>query len=124
MERLNSGYLTAQMSRTIGVTAAAVAALVAVVPASAAGSVLTSVAKPALRAGGAAAGTHGTFTRTEHFNIRYTDGFTNHYSVKFAGAFRAGGVPGTLRASVRFTKRGGGRYYLCHSGTQAWAARL
>jgi len=64
----------------------------------------------------------GTFSRTEHFNIRYTSGFTYHYSVKFAGAFRADGVSGTLRASVRFTKRGGS-YYPCHSGTQTWAAR-
>jgi hypothetical protein len=64
----------------------------------------------------------GTFSRTEHFNIRYTDGFTYHYSVKFAGVFRADGVSGTLRASVRFTKRGGS-YYPCHSGTQTWAAR-
>jgi len=57
---LNLGYLTAQMSRTIGVTVAAVAALAAAVPASAAGSVFTPVvAKPSLfRAGGAAAGTH------------------------------------------------------------------
>jgi|SRR4051794_4495354 hypothetical protein len=64
----------------------------------------------------------GTFSRSEHFNIRYTDGFTYHYNVKLSGAFRADGVSGTLRASVRFTKRGG-RYYPCHSGTQAWAAR-
>jgi hypothetical protein len=64
----------------------------------------------------------GTFSRSEHFNIRYTSGFTYHYSVKLAGAFRADGVSGTLRASVRFTKRGGS-YYPCHSGTQAWAAR-
>jgi len=64
----------------------------------------------------------GTFSRTEHFNIRYTSGFTYHYNVKLAGAFRADGVSGTLRASVRFTKRGGS-YYPCHSGTQTWAAR-
>jgi hypothetical protein len=64
----------------------------------------------------------GTFSRTEHFNIRYTSGFTYHYNVKLAGAFRADGVSGTLRASVRFTKRGG-RYYPCASGTQTWAAR-
>jgi hypothetical protein len=64
----------------------------------------------------------GTFSRSEHYNIRYTDGFTYHYNVKLAGAFRADGVSGTLRASVRFTKRGG-RYYPCASGTQTWAAR-
>jgi hypothetical protein len=47
------------MSRTIGVTVAAVAALVAVVPAaSAAGSVFASVAKPSIAAGGVLAGTH------------------------------------------------------------------
>jgi hypothetical protein len=46
------------MSRTIGVTVAAAAALAAVVPASAAGSVYTSVAKPSIRAGAPAAGTH------------------------------------------------------------------
>src|SRR5262249_22241484 len=46
------------MSRTIGVTVAAVAAFAAVVPASAAGSVFTAVAKPSIRAGGPAAGTH------------------------------------------------------------------
>jgi hypothetical protein len=65
----------------------------------------------------------GTFSRTEHFNIRYTDGFTYHYNVKLAGAFRADGVSGTLRARLRLTKKGH-RYYPCASGTQTWAARL
>jgi hypothetical protein len=45
------------MSRTIGVTFAAVAALVAVVPASAAGSVFNSVSQPSVSAGASAAGT-------------------------------------------------------------------
>ncbi len=61
MERLNPGYLTAQMSRTIGVIVAASAAFAAIAPASAAGSAFSPlVVKPSLRleTGGAAAGTH------------------------------------------------------------------
>jgi hypothetical protein len=52
------GYLTAQMSRTIGVLFAATAALAAIAPASAAGSVFSTVAKPSIEAGGVVAGTH------------------------------------------------------------------
>jgi len=52
------GYLTAQMSRTIGVTFAAAAAFAAVVPASAAGSVFATVSTPSLLRGGPVAGTH------------------------------------------------------------------
>ncbi len=59
MVRLNSGYLTAQMSRTIGVVVAAAAASAAIAPASAAGSVFTAtIARPSIEVGGAAAGTH------------------------------------------------------------------
>ena len=54
---LNLGYLTAQMSRTIGVTIAAAAALAAVAPASAAGSAFTAVTAPSIGAGASAAGT-------------------------------------------------------------------
>src|SRR3954454_8294979 len=61
MVYLNWGDLTAQMSRTIGVTVAAAAAFAAIAPASAAGFAFTSVVeKPSLlrAAGGAVAGTH------------------------------------------------------------------
>jgi hypothetical protein len=64
----------------------------------------------------------GTFTRSERFKIRYTDGVTYHYAVRLTGAFHSDGVSGTLRASVRFTKPGH-RYRPCSSGTQTWAAR-
>jgi hypothetical protein len=64
----------------------------------------------------------GSFTRTEHFKIRYRGGVVDHYNVKLAGQFRADGVSGTLRASVQ-TKKPGHSYYPCYTGTQAWAAR-
>jgi hypothetical protein len=64
----------------------------------------------------------GTFSRSEHFAIRYSTGVVHHFAVKLTGAFRSDGVSGTLRARVRFTKRGY-RYRPCASGTQTWAAR-
>src|SRR5262245_3868152 len=56
------------MSRTVGVFFAATAALAAIAPASAAGSVFSVVAKPSIDAGGPVAGTHygGSATRRSH----------------------------------------------------------
>jgi hypothetical protein len=63
----------------------------------------------------------GSFTRSERFTVRYATGIAGHFSVKLTGAFRADGVSGTLRASLRRTKPGS-RHRPCTSGTQAWAA--
>jgi hypothetical protein len=64
----------------------------------------------------------GSFSRSEVYTIRWTDGSRERFRVRFQGQFRADGVSGTLRA--RSTRRGGGtRWYPCDSGTQTWAAR-
>jgi hypothetical protein len=64
----------------------------------------------------------GTFTRSERFTIRYTDGSRERYRVRFAGRFLADGATGTLRARMQ-TRKPGKRYYPCDSGTRTWSAR-
>ena len=64
----------------------------------------------------------GSFSRTERFTIRYTDGSTERYRVKFSGRFLADGAVGTLSARMQAYERGK-RYYPCFSGTQSWVAR-
>ncbi|WP_028067801.1 hypothetical protein [Solirubrobacter soli] len=64
----------------------------------------------------------GSFSRSEVYTVRWTDGSRERFRVSFKGQFRADGVSGTLRA--RSTRHGGGsRWYPCDSGTQTWAAR-
>jgi hypothetical protein len=64
----------------------------------------------------------GSFSRSEVYTIRWSDGSRQRFRVSFKGQFRADGVSGTLRA--RSTRKGGGaRWYPCDSGTQTWAAR-
>jgi hypothetical protein len=64
----------------------------------------------------------GTFSRSEHFTIRYGDGTSESYRVKFSGRFLADGAVGTLNARMQF-HNAGRRYVPCRSGTQAWSAR-
>jgi hypothetical protein len=65
----------------------------------------------------------GSFSRSEVYTIRWTDGSRERFRVSFKGQFRADGVSGTLRA--RSTRRGGGtRWYPCDSGTRTWSARM
>jgi hypothetical protein len=65
----------------------------------------------------------GTFSRSETFTIRYTDGSSERFRMNFKGRFLADGAVGTLRARSTLHKKGK-RYYPCDSGTQAWAARI
>jgi hypothetical protein len=64
----------------------------------------------------------GTFSRSETYTIRYSDGSRDRYRVNFSGRFLADGATGTLRARMQTRKRGH-RYYPCDSGTQTWTAR-
>jgi hypothetical protein len=64
----------------------------------------------------------GSFSRTERFTIRYTDGSRERYRVNFRGRFLTDGVTGTLRARMQTYQRGK-RFYACFSGLQTWAAR-
>jgi hypothetical protein len=64
----------------------------------------------------------GSFSRTERFTVRYTDGSRDRYRVNFSGRFLADGVTGTLRARMQTYQRGK-RYFPCYSGLQTWAAR-
>lgn len=64
----------------------------------------------------------GTFSRSETYTIRYTDGSSDRFRVSFKGRFLADGVVGTLRARMQ-TRKKGHSYYPCDSGTQTWAAR-
>ena len=65
----------------------------------------------------------GTFSRSETYTIRYTDGSSDRYRVNFNGRFLADGATGTLRARMQ-TRKKGTSYYPCDSGTQTWTARL
>ncbi len=64
----------------------------------------------------------GTFSRRETYTVRYTDGYSERYRVRFTGRFLADGVVGTLNARMQGHKRGR-RYVPCSSGVQSWAAR-
>ena len=64
----------------------------------------------------------GSFSRSETYTIRFTDGYSERYRVNFSGRFLADGVVGTLRARMQGRKPGR-RYVPCASGTQTWAAR-
>ncbi len=64
----------------------------------------------------------GSFSRTERFSIRYSDGSRERYRVNFRGRFLTDGVTGNLSARMQTYKRGK-RYFPCYSGLQTWAAR-
>jgi hypothetical protein len=64
----------------------------------------------------------GTFSRSEHFVISYSDGTSESYRVRFAGRFLADGAVGTLRATEQYHDKGV-RYKTCRSGAQTWSAR-
>jgi len=64
----------------------------------------------------------GTFSRTERYRIRFSDGPDEDYRVTFKGRFLADGAVGTLRARMVWRERGT-RYFPCVSGTQNWVAR-
>ena len=64
----------------------------------------------------------GSFLDTKPYTIRYTDGSSERYRIRFEGRFLADGVVGTLRVRMQRRKKGNS-YYACDSGTQTWAAR-
>jgi hypothetical protein len=64
----------------------------------------------------------GSFSRSEVYTIRWTDGSRERYRVTFKGRFLADGAVGTLRARSQLRKKGH-RYYPCDSGTIKWSAR-
>jgi hypothetical protein len=64
----------------------------------------------------------GTFRRSEHFTVRYQQGYSETYRVRFAGRFLADGATGTLRISMQFHNNGK-RFKTCRSGVQTWSAR-
>jgi hypothetical protein len=64
----------------------------------------------------------GTFLDDKPYTIRYSDGSSDRFRIRFEGRFLADGVVGTLRARMQ-TRKKGKRYYPCDSGTQTWAAR-
>ncbi|MDA0166106.1 hypothetical protein OM076_37930 [Solirubrobacter ginsenosidimutans] len=65
----------------------------------------------------------GTFLDDTPYTVRYVDGSSERYRIRFEGHFLADGAVGTLRARMQ-THRKGHRYYPCDSGTQTWAARM
>jgi hypothetical protein len=64
----------------------------------------------------------GNFARSERYRIRFNDGTTEHYRVRFAGTFRADGVTGTLRARIRLADRRGRTIARCDSGVRPFTA--
>jgi hypothetical protein len=64
----------------------------------------------------------GTFLDDKPYTVRYRDGSSERYRIRFEGRFLADGVVGTLRARMQ-TRKKGKRYYPCDSGTQTWSAR-
>ncbi|HET6547195.1 MAG TPA: hypothetical protein VFG79_01980 [Solirubrobacter sp.] len=64
----------------------------------------------------------GTFSRSERYTVRLSDGMRETYRVKFSGRFLADGAVGTLRARMR-ARKDGRRYVPCDSGVQTWTAR-
>lgn len=64
----------------------------------------------------------GSFARSERYRLKYRGGITEHYRVRFTGQFRADGVEGTLRASLRVTDRRGRTIGRCASGLQRYGA--
>ncbi len=64
----------------------------------------------------------GSFLDIKPYTIRYTDGSSERYRIRFEGRFLADGVVGTLRVRMQRRKKGNS-YYACDSGTQTWAAR-
>lgn len=64
----------------------------------------------------------GTFLDDKPYSIRFTDGSSQRFRVRFEGRFVADGVVGTLRARMQIRKKGHS-YYPCDSKTQTWAAR-
>jgi hypothetical protein len=63
----------------------------------------------------------GTFARTEHWSIRYSDGWRGRYTVNTSGRFLADGATGTFR--IRLTYRKGRKRGHCDTGVLSWAAR-
>lgn len=63
----------------------------------------------------------GTFGGTQRYTIRYKD-LRESYSVTVRGAFLADGATGTINVTLR-QRDSKGRYPLCRSGQQTWAAR-
>ena len=64
----------------------------------------------------------GTFLDDKPYTVRYRDGSSERYRIRFEGRFLADGVVGTLRARMQ-TRKKGKSYYPCDSGTQTWSAR-
>lgn len=64
----------------------------------------------------------GTFLDDKPYTIRYTDGSSDRFRIRFEGRFVSDGVVGTLRARMQ-TRKKGHSYYACDSGPQTWAAR-
>jgi len=65
----------------------------------------------------------GSFLDDEPYTVRYTDGSSDRYRIRFEGRFLADGVVGTLRVRMQ-TRKKGTSYYPCDSGTQTWTARM
>jgi hypothetical protein len=63
----------------------------------------------------------GTFARTEHWSIRYSDGWRGRYTVHSSGRFLADGATGTFRIRLTYSK-GRSRGH-CDTGVLSWAAR-
>jgi hypothetical protein len=64
----------------------------------------------------------GSFSDTKPYTVRYVDGSSDRFRIRFEGRFLTDGVVGTLRVRMQ-TRKKGHRYYPCDSGTQTWTAR-
>jgi hypothetical protein len=67
-------------------------------------------------------GADGSFSRSEKYVLKYTDGAHDTFHVAFAGRFLSGGASGTLTARLQRTGRHGKRRKPCVSGAQTWTA--
>jgi hypothetical protein len=65
----------------------------------------------------------GTFSRSERYKIRYTDGSHDVFRVTFAGQFVPGGAVGTLTARTQLADHKH-LYAPCVSGTQHWSVTI
>jgi hypothetical protein len=64
----------------------------------------------------------GSFLDDKPYTVRYVDGSSDRFRIRFEGRFLADGVVGTLRSRMQRHKKGH-RYVACDSGTQTWSAR-
>jgi hypothetical protein len=65
----------------------------------------------------------GSFSRTERYVVKYTDGTHDTFHVTFAGRFQSAGASGTLTARVQLSDpKHHKRFAPCTTGPQTWTA--